>query len=382
MKKILLVFPCILLLTGCWSSQELDKSIIVQGVGLDKADNQLRMIVEMIKPTGPDTQGESSGSEVSQHIVLEGKTDSLMDGIREMIQYTKRRLFFEHNEIWVVSEKLAKDEKFLTPLDLAGRDQMFRLNSYLFITKNDPEDIFNTTTLYSDLSSIEIVSALNQTKHVAEFSSINLYEFFTLINGPIHSAYVPMVSKKKVGNQEVTSLEGTAVIKHNKMIGKLNTADTVGLNILLNEAKGGSITIPLKDGKVIAIEVTDSETTITPKLDGEQLDVTIDIDIEGTLAENSIKNEISEQSFKKAEETVSKEVKNRLRQTLEKLQHELKTDITGIGLKTYQAYPKQWKNIQSDWDDIFANANISCHVQTDITHPGLINKKTKNNPYQ
>ncbi|WP_394584535.1 Ger(x)C family spore germination C-terminal domain-containing protein [Cytobacillus firmus] len=68
-----------------------------------------------------------------------------------------------------------------------------------------------------------------------------------------------------------------------------------------------------------------------------------------------------------------------VRLTLNKLQKELKTDISGIGLETYREYPKQWQNVQSEWNEIFSNADIMIDVHTNITHQGLINKSVEKN---
>src|SRR5699024_9503137 len=85
--------------------------------------------------------------ESGEHIVLEETTDTLLEGARELIKYTKRRLDFGHTEAWIIGDKLAKDD-FIKTLDIIRRDQMLRLNSHIFITKDNPTDILGTSTLY------------------------------------------------------------------------------------------------------------------------------------------------------------------------------------------------------------------------------------------
>lgn len=389
MVRMLTIIPLLFLLTGCWSSQELDKSALVHGIGLDKSDGQLRISVEIIKPTGPSEQGGGEGGGGNgQNILLERDADSLIQGAREFIKDAKRRLYFEHTRLWVIGEELAKDN-FIDYLDESRRDQMFRLNSYLFITEENPIDILGTSTLYEDLSSAEIVSALEQTQYIAEFTSVKIYEFYKLIEGPIPNAYLPIIKTKKEKDKAITSLDGTAVIRNDKMVGKLNTHETVGLNILLNKAKGGGRTVSLNDKEKVSLEIKKSETKIKPILNGNQLNAHLNIKIEGTLADNTTKSNINEQWISKVEEEVSNQTEKNVRLTLDKLQKELKTDISGIGLETYRKYPKQWQGIQSEWNEIFSNADIIIDVHTNITHQGLINKsinrnhkKPYNNPYK
>src|SRR5699024_6946234 len=153
-----------------------------------------------------------------------------------------------------------------------------------------------------------------------------------LIEGPVPNAYIPIIYLDENNKEELTVIDGTAVIKKDRMVGELDKLETAGLNLLLNNVKGGSIQVNLDDAE---------------------------------------------------DEKVSIEISK-----LKKLQQEYQTDITKIGTETYKKYPKEWHRIHSDWDEIFANANVTIDVQTNITHQGLINRdiehheKPYNNPYR
>lgn len=378
---------CILilfLLTGCWNNQELDSSALVHGIGLDKGSNgKLKLSTEIIKPGETSGQGAPAG----ESIVLEGEAESLIEGAREAIRDVKRRLFFDHNRLWVISEELAKED-FIGYLDSSRRDQMFRMNSHIFVTKGDPTEILETPTLYQDLSSTEIVSALDQTIYISGYTPVKLYDFFKLIEGPISNAYIPIIKIKEVNEQTITSLDGTAVINDGKMVGQLKDEETVGLNILLNQATGGYAEVNV-NGDKISIEINDSNTELTPTLDGEKLTAHIKLTIDSTLADNTSKDQVNEKWLNQVEEAVNEKAERQIRSTLDKLQQELKTDITGIGIETYRKYPKKWQDIQDRWDDIFAEAEITMEVDTVINHQGLINKsmerheeRPQNNPYK
>src|SRR5690606_17173575 len=126
MGRILFIIPFLFLLMGCWSSQELDNSALVHGIGLDKSDGKLRISVEIIKPTGASEQGGGEGGGGNgQHILLERDADSIIQGTRALIRDAKRRLYFDHARLWVIGEELAKED-FIGYLDESRRDQMFR----------------------------------------------------------------------------------------------------------------------------------------------------------------------------------------------------------------------------------------------------------------
>ena len=185
--------------------------------------------------------------------------------------------------MWVIGEELAK-EGFVRELDILRRHEMLRLNSYLFITPRDPSTILNNPSLYDDLASLELISAIGQTEYNAEYPVLDLREFYRLLEGETRNAYLPIITTRKVDGNVVTSLEGAAIIQKNKMVGELTVDEKVGLNILLNKAKGGSLTIPLSEDEReswATINIKDSIATIKPVVKGEQVAANVEVVLKG-----------------------------------------------------------------------------------------------------
>lgn len=388
MRKLYLMTVCFLMfLTGCWNNQEVDESAFVHGVGLDKAGDKIKVSVELIRPSSGQG-GQTTGKEDGQHIILEKSAETLLEAGRELIRTAKRRLYFGHTSTFILGEELAREHEFPLVLDIIRRDQMLRLNSYLFITDNNPSEIFNTPTLYEDLTSTELVSVLEQTKYISEYSPINFYEFYRFLKTHNYNAYLPIISIQDSFDQKVTAISSTAVIKDNQMVGKLNIRESAGLNWLLNQVKGGTITVELGEKRRTSIEVTYAKTKLEPCLDGNRLKVDIYTNIKGTLADNVTRDILNKSFIKEVEKNTSQEVKTLMISSLKKLQ-ELGTDITDFGLVLYQRNPKDWKLVKSQWNDIFAKAEVTIHIDTKITHQGMTNEslhiekqKPDNNPYR
>src|SRR5699024_10919549 len=140
---------------------------------------------------GPEAEsGNNAGS--GEHIVIDEVSSTLLEGAREAIKFTKRRLDFGHTEAWILSENLAQ-ESFIRTLDVIRRDQMLRLNSHIFITKDKPSDVLNTPTLYEHLVASELASSLEQTRFIAEYAPITLRELYKYLEGPVSNAYIPII---------------------------------------------------------------------------------------------------------------------------------------------------------------------------------------------
>lgn len=371
-RRIVIVLFC-LMLTGCWSNEEIDRTAIVHGVGVDKIDDQLVMSVEIVKPTGQGGESLNESDNSGNQLVLDIKADTFLQGARELIKYTKRRLNFSQVQAWIIGERLAEEE-FVKSLDIIRRDQMVRLNSLVFITKNNPTDILNTSTLYEDLVATELSSSIEQSSFTAEFTPITFREFFKFIEGPVHNAYVPIISLKEVNNKLITEVEGTAVIKQGKLVGELNRRETAGLNILLNQINGGNIRINLPQNEKVSLEITKLKTKVEPLFRDGQLNVTVNTKVEGILADNMTDELLTEDFVRRLENKLKNHTEKTVETTLEKLQDDLKADIVQFGLKTYRKYPKDWHEVRSKWDDVFADATVNIDVDLLINHKGLINE--------
>lgn len=375
MKKLFILIIICTLLVGCWNNQEVDNSLFVLGVGINKEDDRLIFSTESIKPSSEGV-GTPSEDQTDENIILQIESKSFMHAARQLIRYAKRRLYFTHTRTWVIGEEFAKEE-FVEQLDIMRRNEMLRLNSYLFITPGDPSDILKTPSIYNDLSSLEIISAIDQTEYNSEYPVIDLREFFRLLEGETRNAHLPIIMVRDMQGNKVTSLEGAAIIKENRMVGKLSIQETAGLNILLNKAKGGSLTVSLSDhneSSWASINIKDCVVTMEPKIEGNQVKANIQVEVEGLLGEYVTSDDMTAHFIKDIEKRAEKLTEQMIRGTLNKLQHDLKTDATRLGIIVHRKFPKKWQRLKENWDEHFSKAEITIQVNHHIKDPGLLKK--------
>ncbi len=77
--------------------------------------------------------------------------------------------------------------------------------------------------------------------------------------------------------------------------------------------------------------------------------------------------------FSRIERACSDRVKEIISNTLEKGQKEFKQDNFSIGVTVHQQYPKVWREIATDWKNIFPEIAYEVNVETTIVEIGLIN---------
>src|SRR5690625_1765759 len=379
------VFVLIILLSGCWDSVELDESIMVVGVGISKQDDEYQIIFEAITPSeiNPDemtVEGEST--------LLQTKGSTLFDAAREIIRIAKRRLFFTHAEVWIIQSDLASEEDMLLFLDVLRREQMLRLNSFLFISNDEPAEIFTSDFTFSNILSEELISGIEFNEYVSDYPAVRARDFFKRLLSPLRTGYLPTIQTTKQNEKVLSQLSGSAIFKKGKMVGVLNPSESSGLKWLNNEVHGGNITVKVGDSAA-SFKLINGNMGLETQLQGDKLTVDIDIKAEGSLADQIIQVNSLDEWIDKFKDKVNQSIKADIHKALQKLQKEYKTDATLIGLETYRKQPDQFNQVQDKWDDVFAEATIHIHVDTVINNKGLIDspgyqfpEQKQRNPHQ
>lgn len=180
------------------------------------------------------------------------------------------------------------------------------------------------------------------------------------------------------------SVLGAAVFNQDILVGYLNGNDTKSLNFIQDKIVGGVITFPTPavEGKVKANPVKgglSSVFTVNSKtknqvevVDGNII-LKTKVKLKANIGEITGDIDISkEENIIKIEEACSKAIEEGVKRAVEKIQKEFKLDIFGFGAVFHRKYPKQWKDIKKDWDQLFSEADFEIEVETHIVRTGLI----------
>jgi spore germination protein KC len=387
----------LLLLTvpvGCYDNQPLKHAGIVMGTGIDKDEGEQGYTFSMeILRVGAGSGHAAGGTSLygpRQSVVLRIQANDLFDAARNLIRFSKRRMFFTHNRVWIVSEKAARDN-LVKIFDSVMRDQMLRMTSFLFVSKEAPEKVLTSSTLLEKLTSLELAAGVDALKYVGNFGQMYVMDFLEMMSGPVKAAYVPIIKIKEQSETTVTEISGIAIVKDDKMVGSLTQFETFGLILLRGEVVGGWLHTSDKElTNQISIEIQSQKTKITPRLENGSFAADIDIQLRGTLASVPPELDLKKpETIEKIERSAELWVKQVTVDTLRKLQKEYKADVINFGLQAYRKNPKAWKQIKDRWEEEFAEADISVNVNVDVYHMGLLNRsqgsiaeKPQHNPYR
>lgn len=377
MKKLCYMISTLLLvnmLQGC-GAREIEKKAFVIGVGIDQGksgdDTSQPVMNGTFQVAVPRSlKPESTNEKAYQN--FEEKGHDISEQISKIAQYSNKELYFAHNQIILVSDKVAKQpQRMERLLDFFVRHEDIRRSVRVFITKGDTKqylDVENNEKLPSLY--IDTLSA-NVQNHSRTASIKRLGDLQEDLLA--HRSFVlPMLHYK---NTEEIKLGGAAIIKgeSSRLTHVLNEKDTEAMNILNGEFQNGMLFFELDDDLYIyKIDKSKSKIKLVSTANG-QLTFKISISVEGEIQEVNKKMDTRTISADHVKKEVEKQIAMKTERFIKKLQKQYKTDVLGLGVYLEKHHHKEWLKLKDNWEtgeNHFSQVKINTHIHTMINSAG------------
>ncbi|WP_456275216.1 Ger(x)C family spore germination protein [Bacillus sp. AK128] len=385
--KLVLIFSILLINTGCWDSIEIEQRGFVIGVGIDLEDGEkidgetkLKLTQQFVVPGAMSGGGSSSGEGAEsafENIESEGST--LFEMVRTVAARTSRSPFYEHIKLIVISESVAKSDKFPDVLDFFLRYPEMRRGIQVMITPGKAKDILELKPKNERLPAMYIQSiSKNNYKNSRMIPPTRIGDLHEELLGT-NSYMIQMISKF---NKDEVKITGHAVIngKEDQLIGFIREEATEGVNFITGEIKGGLLQAKV-DGEHIVFQIDQVKTKIEPRLNNQDdISFKVDIRTNGSIPESYAPIDLLDQKvIKKIEEGVENRIREFVDLAVQEVQKDLKTDVFGFAKQVSINYPDQWIDLKDDWDsgeNYFSQSEIDLNIDVTITRSGAIIKST------
>ncbi|MGE4353448.1 MAG: Ger(x)C family spore germination protein [Oscillospiraceae bacterium] len=383
--KLIKTAVCLFLivsLSGCWNNRELDTLGIVMGVGLDKPaeGGRIKITAQLVNPNNSSSSknGGGSGSDSSPFWNVEATGDTVFSAVRDLTDISSRRLFFPHNQVLVFGKSLAENG-VRDYIDFFARDPETRPNVLILISEGTAEEILNTKSKLEAMPAENIHQLIDgASANTSQIASVKLKDLITRLMSKTTAPIAPMIEITERGGEKTATLSGTAVFKDDKLVGKLDKTEGRGLLWVLDEVESGIIKVNHKtSGDLISIEIVRANGKFKPEIKDGKIKIKIDITESGNIGDQSGDEDLSELSeISILEDELSETIRDEIMSAIEKAKN-LNTDIFGFGDSIHQHYPKEWKELEDKWDEIFPQLEVEIKVEAKIRLMGRISSPAK-----
>lgn len=303
--------------------------------------------------------------------------------------------------VLVLGNTFASVENLEQSLDYFKRENDFRPNLQLYVTKEKAADIVRTNPELKPTLGLEIRGMFTTNRYATSAMVKDLSKFSEALGSGSMEPYTGVLSStsrnadfaqsgvvEPIAQKGTNSLvpqenrEGslslieTAVFKNGKLVGYLNKKETNGLLWLKGDLVKDVIIAPCGNGENngnTSVIIRRVNTSITPVKSGSKVTLRVDTQADGEISEMTCATpSISSVDLANLNQQIEKIIKMEINDLLTKIKNDWNTDIVGFGDRINRKYPEDWREMASSWKkDGFKNTDIDINIDFSITRFGL-----------
>lgn len=372
--KIVVCSSLILSTTGCWNRTEVDELSVVMAVGLDKQEQRgkVQFTAQIFRPTEKKEGGMGVGGGEMTYWNLKSTGDTVYSAVQGTDHKAPRHLYFAHNQVVIFSRNNAR-EGMQKQIDFFMREHQNRLNVWILVAKGRADEILEVQPQLEKMPALDIADLIQTQVEASQSSVVNLKQFSTRLMSKTTSPIAPFIEVSGKGKKRTVLISGTAVFKKDKLAGQLNKTETRGLLWVIGEVKRGIIeTECLGGGGKASLNIIRADSKMVPEIKGNKIKMKIQLKEEGILGSQSCpENLATPPKIVALEKKKANAIRSEILAAL-KTARKLRADIFGFGDAIHQKYPKQWKELESKWDEVFPEIEVEITVDAKIRRSGRI----------
>ncbi|WP_239616703.1 Ger(x)C family spore germination protein [Cohnella mopanensis] len=369
LKTICLI--CLLSLSGCWNSKDIQNLDYVTAIGLDYLNGKYITYVQVLNFTNV---GRSETVEVGKIVPIwigrgEGKTVS--QSLSSIYSTSQMRIFWGHVKSIVCSENLLKHgvEEAYNAMNRFGE---VRYNILIYGTKENLEDIFVQKSIFN-LSPLDTIMFTPEQIYAQRSSilSISGNRFIAEINEPGEPAMLPSLSinrrvwKEDKKNKSMLQIDGAYFFHGDKMAAWLSEAELAGARWTQKQLKRSLINVPAEGPTIASIVLINPKYKVDFVIKNGEVLFDIHLKLDATLDEME-----EDSSIRKLEQLAETVVKDEIMSCF-RLGIDRKIDVLRLEEALYRNRPKQWHALHKDKKYILNHDSLkSINVKVNLINSG------------
>ncbi|WP_336787242.1 Ger(x)C family spore germination protein [Paenibacillus sp. MMO-177] len=376
---ILLVCSLILLESSCVGLRQINELAIVTAVGIDSGNKPgtVKLSAQIIRPADARGQTGAPAGGTGQPIYsISAEGNTIFDAIRNLGRFSSRRVYWAHNFLIVMSESYAR-QGIRDMVDFFTRNHELRMNTWVAVTSDKPDELISTIT------GIEVVPGEAVDKLFRNNQIVGLAPGSNMMNleeALLSSSAEPVVARLQLqprgisnkkpeehGSLKQVELAGAAVFRDDKMLGWLTPKETRVSLFFLERLESGIevIDCPNDDNRRLTLEFKNAHMTVKPFYENKTPRYHIRLKTTADIVESGCNIPV-EQLREAAEASLEKLMKQRIQNVLDKAQKQYHSDFLKLGDVFRNKYPREWKRVGKDWEQLFAGAKFEIETYVDI----------------
>ena len=371
-KLVILCFLSLTLFSSCEKAgTELKDLMIIQGIGIDKEQDEYEVTVEILNNEQSGSPGGDSNSENKTKIYsATGKSVSV--ALRKLSSKSGNLPLFAHNRVIVISEDAAK-ENLGNLLDFFVRNYDSRASQLVCIAKGEKAESVIRAKLLKDTVKSEILENLLEESNTQSLvPRARVIDIINSLNNETGAFCIPAVEIDKNGENEDYKLSGCALFDKTGILKFLDSSEAEGISFLTDSVKKGFLETKLENGEKAELLINKSKTTYKIRtIDGKiYYDLTVDIICDLDEIQITGVKKSDKQLLKELKQAVQKAIVKKAEKTLSALQGENGGDAVFYFKRLELKDSGVFNQLESDWNNIFPGIKTRMKINVTIRRIG------------
>ncbi|WP_404323469.1 Ger(x)C family spore germination protein [Cytobacillus firmus] len=377
----------VILLSGCWDQRELGEITVVTGMAVDKGeDGKYTLTVEGINATELNNR---TASGYAPSIVYSAEGNSLAELTYRVNEGISRHLIYSHMRTLIIGEELA-EEGIIDFIDFLERNREIRDDFNILIARGAKgSDVLKVTYQFQKSTSLKLHTQLDtMMKDWGGDPGVRMNDVITAWTAPGRQPVMAAVRIKgdpeagasaenmmKVTPDALVVLDSLAIFKGDKLEGFLTLEDSRNYLWIQNKINKTSITVKCNESQYMGLRVYDTRTKVKGKLENGKAEIDIKIRAEAYIDGTHCSDQFDKaKTYEENGEIAQNQINDMVGKTIEKVQQEYGTDIFGFGEVVLRQDYQNFKKVQNNWDEKFADADIQVDTALIIRRTGIRTK--------
>ena len=194
--KLLFVSVCCLFFTSCLESTQLSEQAIVEGIGIDVAENHYVVTVEYFTPAA--SNGESTNT-----LLIKETARSISEAIYRMSSKIGKKLYFGQNNIVVIGVEAAKNN-VMDILEFFDSEPNTKSSICIVVSKK-AEEIINYKNEEANVSKITLQKIISNSAKKGDCCEYRLFKILDSARSNDNSFMLPLLQISENGYFEVNA---------------------------------------------------------------------------------------------------------------------------------------------------------------------------------
>lgn len=385
-RKLCILLPLMLLLTGCWDLIEINDRIFVSAVGIDlykgkengkyehrspSEENDLMLQDRfVITYSAPNLKAIGKNATSNKpRIIMASISNNAYETTKELATRTNRNLSFRHLKAYIIGEDVARNSDYMKEIfDDVDRHELLSRKLSFLIAKGTAKEIIDIEDPFEPLTGQLIDGILKKKQGSARYNT----EVFNDILTDLYFDGDALIPRVVAGEGEV-KVAGSAVIKDYKLVGWLGEMENIAAMYFLDRVNAVLINVKYKDINV-PYEIKSNKTKYDVKVENGKVKYIVNINTEGDISVFKLTTKekaFDDKTIKEIEKLVENALKKQILDIVTKLQKEFKVDVIRVSDYISKHKPDLWDQVKDDWDNIFSNIDIEVNVDVKTRRVGM-----------